>query len=139
MDLPLENRRIKMAGVLSPNAKIIKAGSNFGTPVLAFAKITATASNGSTAVDFSSEASNSDFYKAVNAFQGYAEIYFVDGGTEGIVVAYNANTANSGNGNTSDGSWTDAEAAIKAALAKGGSATATVAALAVASDGLSIA
>jgi hypothetical protein len=129
------------ATTVGANARIVKANYAFGTPNLKFYKVAATAANGSTPVDFSAETANSNFYKALNALQGFAEIYWADGGTAGFVVAVNNNTTNSGSNATpslSDGSFGAAEAAIVAALAAGGSSTATVTEIDLASNGLSI-
>jgi hypothetical protein len=130
------------ATTVGANARIVKASSRFGTPALKFYKVTATAADGSTAVNFSAETANSNFYKALNALQGFVEIYKADGGTAGFIVAINDNTANSGSNATpsvSNGSFGAAEAAIVAALAAGGSSTATVTEITVQSNGLTIA
>ena len=119
------------------NARKTAATSKLGTPELAFIKVAAVHSG--SAVNFSAETANSNFYKAVNALMGYVEPYWMDGGTDGFIVAYNVNTANSGSAATpsvSDGSWGAAEAAIKAAVAADTSCTIT--AVDLATNGLSI-
>ena len=123
------------------NARTVAATSTLGTPPLAFVKVASVAANGSTVIDYSAETANSNFYKAVNALMGYAEPYWMDGGTAGFIVAYNTTTANSGSAATPslpDGSWGAAEAAITAALALGGSSATTITAVDLASNGLSI-
>ena len=118
-------------------ARVAKANYAFGTPNLKFVKVAAV--NSAAAVNFSAETANSNFYKALNALQGFAEIYWADGGTAGFIVAYNENTANSGSAATpslADGSWGAAEAAILAAIAADTSCTIT--AVDLASNGLSI-
>lgn len=129
------------ATTVGANARIAKANYAFGTPNLKFYKVTALAADGSTAVNFSAETANSNFYKALNALQGFAEIYWADGGTAGFIVAVNDNSANSGSAATpsvSNGSWAAAEAAIVAALALGGSSASTVTEVDLASNGLAI-
>lgn len=128
-----------LGSTVAANYRKSAASSKFGTRELTFVKITATESDGSTAVDFSAETAGSDFFLALNALQGFAEVYFADGGTAGIVVAVATDTANQGDSNTTVTGWGMAEAAILSALGNGGSSTATVTALAVASNGLSIA
>jgi hypothetical protein len=114
--------------------------TQFGTRELTFLSVVATASNGSTAVDFSatSTASNSDFSKAVRTIQNFNEIYAV--GTPdatGFIVVIADDTKNGANsGNTQGTGHGLLEAALVAALAKGGSATATVAELTF--DGVAI-
>lgn len=130
------------ATTVGANARKTAASTRLGTPNLKFYKVTAVAADGSTAVNFSAETANSNLYKASNALQGFAELYKVDGGTAGFIVAVNDNTANSGSAATpsvSNGSWGAAEAAIVAALALGGSSAATVTEITVQSNGLSIA
>lgn len=130
------------ATTVGANARVMKASTRFGTPALKFYKIAAVAADGSTAVNFSAETADSNFYKALNAFMGFAEIYQADGGTAGIVVFVHDNTASSGSAATpsvSDGSWGKAEAAIVAALALGGSSACTITEITVQSNGLSIA
>lgn len=117
------------------NARKTAATSRLGTPELAFVKVAAV--HDSSAVNFSAETANSNFYKAINALQGFAEIYWADGGTAGFIVAYHANTANSGStAGVADGSWGAAEAAIKAAIEADTSCTIT--AVDLATNGLSI-
>lgn len=58
--------------------------------------------------------------KAINALQGFAEIYFVGIPTAAVfTVVVAVDTANSGASNVSNGSYTDMEAAIKAACGVG--------------------
>ena len=114
--------------------------TQFGTRQLTFLKVVATGSDGSTAVDFSatSTASNSDFSKAVRTIQNFNEIYAV--GTPdavGFIVVIADDTKNGANsGNTQGTGHGLLEAALVAALAKGGSATATVSELTF--DGVAI-
>ena len=114
--------------------------TQFGTRELTFLKVVATGSDGSTAVDFSatSTASNSDFSKAVRTIQNFNEIYAV--GTPdavGFIVVIADDTKNGANsGNTQGTGHGLLEAALVAALAKGGSATATVSELTF--DGVAI-
>ena len=125
------------ASTVGANARVTKANYGMGTPTLTFVKVAAV--HDSTAVNFSAETANSNLHLAVAALSGFAEIYWVDGGTAGFTVAVNAATANSGSAATpslADGSWGAAEAAIKAAVAADTSCTIT--ALALASNGLSI-
>lgn len=125
------------ATTVGANARIAKANYAFGTPNLKFYKVAAV--NSAAAVNFSSEAANSNFYKALNALQGFAEIYWADGGTEGFIVAVNNNTANSGSAATpsvSNGSWGAAEAAILAAI--GADTSCTITEVDLATNGLSI-
>jgi len=104
--------------------------TQFGTRQLTFLKIVATESNGSTAVDFSatSTASNSDFSIAVRTVQNFNEIYAV--GTPdavGFIVVIADDTKNGADsGNTQGTGHGLLEAALVAALANGGSSTATV-------------
>ena len=114
--------------------------TQFGTRELTFLKVVATGSDGSTAVDFSatSTASNSDFSKAVRTIQNFNEIYAV--GTPdavGFIVVIADDTKNGANsGNTQGTGHGLLEAAMVAALAKGGTATATVSELTF--DGVAI-
>ena len=104
--------------------------TQFGTRQLTFLKIVATESNGSSAVDFSasSTASNSDFSIAVRTVQNFNEIYAV--GTPdavGFIVVIADDTKNGADsGNTQGTGHGLLEAALVAALANGGSSTATV-------------
>ena len=104
--------------------------TQFGTRQLTFLKIVATESNGSSAVDFSasSTASNSDFSIAVRTVQNFNEIYAV--GTPdavGFIVVIADDTKNGADsGNTQGTGHGFLEAALVAALANGGSSTATV-------------
>ena len=104
--------------------------TQFGTRELTFLSVVATASNGSTAVDFSSSytSSNSDFSKAVRTIQNFNEIYAV--GTPdatGFIVVIADDTKNGANsGNTQGTGHGLLEAAMVAALAKGGTSSATV-------------
>ena len=124
-----------------------QAFTNFATRQLRLIKVTATASNGSTAVDFTdaSAAAYSDFSKAVRAVQGYAEVYAIfTPGTAGFLALVAEDTINDQtSGNVADRTSTTGygvlEAAIKAALAKGGSATATVTLVDVGSTGIALA
>ena len=125
------------ATTVGANARVAKANYAFGTPNLKFYKVAAV--DNAAAVNFSSEAANSNFFKALNALQGFAEIYWADGGTAGFIVAVNDNTANSGSAATpsvSNGSWGAAEAAILAAI--GADTSCTITEVDLASNGLSI-
>jgi hypothetical protein len=114
--------------------------TQFGTRQLTFLKVVATGSDGSTAVNFStsSTASNSDFSKAVRTIQNFNELYAV--GTPdavGFIVVIADDTKNGADsGNTQGAGHGLLEAALVAALAKGGSATATVSELTF--DGVAI-
>lgn len=117
--------------------------TQFSTRQLAFLKVVATESNGSSAVDFSATytASNSDYSVAVRTIQQVAEVYAV--GTPdatGFIVVVAIDTANSSDTATGTQPVTTGygvlEAALVAALANGGSSTATVTALAF--DGVAI-
>lgn len=114
--------------------------TQFGTRQLTFLKVVATGSDGSTAVNFStsSTASNSDFSKAVRTIQNFNELYAV--GTPdavGFIVVIADDTKNGADsGNTQGTGHGLLEAALVAALAKGGSATATVSELTF--DGVAI-
>ena len=118
--------------------------TQFGTRALRFIKVTAVHS--SAAVDFSKAVlagtgvyttSNSLFQKAVNALQGFAEVYATFApGTAGFIVAIADDTvgeADSGNSGTGYGLL---EAAIKSAIAADTSVT--VAAVVIAGAGTSI-
>jgi len=119
--------------------------SNFGTRQYRLIKVVATASDGTTAVDFTDASATalSDFSKAVRAIQTVAEINQIfTPGTAGFLVMISADTVNdidSGNGGQAGEAGTYGygvlEAAIKAALAKGGSATVTVSTVDVNSTG----
>jgi hypothetical protein len=125
------------ATTVGANARVAKANYAFGTPNLKFYKVAAV--DNAAAVNFSSEAANSNFFKALNALQGFAEIYWADGGTAGFIVAVNDNTANSGSAATpsvSNGSWGAAEAAILAAI--GADTSCTITEVDLASNGLAI-
>jgi hypothetical protein len=103
-------------------------------------KVVATGSDGSTAVNFGTTyvASGSDFSKAVRTVQNFNEIYAV--GTPdatGFIVVIADDTKNGADsGNTQGTGHGLLEAALVAALAKGGSATATVSELTF--DGVAI-
>ena len=108
--------------------------SAFGTRDLLFIKIVATGSDGSTAVNFSTTYgnSNSDYSIALRTLQAFGEVYYATTpNATGFAVAVSSDTVNgAASGNTQ--SLTDfglLEAALISALAKGGSATATVTAL----------
>lgn len=115
--------------------------TQFGTRQLAFVKVVATGSDGSTAVNFSTNYtdSNSDFAKAVRTVQISNEIFAVGtpNGT-GFVVAIADDTRNGSEPDSHDQAATygQLEAALVAALAKGGSATATVTPLSLTGVGL---
>lgn len=121
--------------------------SILGTRSLAFYKVAAVHS--AAAVDFTKETlagagtyttAGSVFAKAVIALQGFVELYYIaTPGDAGFSFAVAVDTANGAAvGTNVDGStFGAAEAAIKAAI--GADTSVTITALAVASDGLSIA
>lgn len=116
------------------NARKVLVGSQLGTPSLQFIEIAAV--HDSAAVDFTSGAvgasapgatgtytdANSNLSAAVNALQGFAEVYIigVPSATE-FVVAVNNNTANDGTATD----YSSMEAAIKAAIKADTSVTIT--------------
>ena len=107
--------------------------SNFATRQLRLLKVTATASNGSTAVDFTDASAGifSDFAKAVRALQVVAEVYMIfTPGTAGFLALVAEDTTTG---------YGILEKAVKEALAKGGSATATVTLVDVGSTGIALA
>lgn len=111
-------------GVLSPNAKKVQPGFNFGTPALAFYKITLTG------IETNYANSDSVFAKTINALQGFAELYGVGTPASGaVVIVVNENTQQDSTGND----WAEAEAAMDAA--SGG----TTAVVALTASGASIA
>ena len=124
-----------------------QAFSNFATRQLRLLKVTATASNGSSAVDFTDASAGifSDFAKAVRALQVVAEVYMIfTPGTSGFLALVAEDTINdSSSGNTADRTTTTGygvlEKAVKDGLAKGGSATATVTLVDVSSTGIALA
>lgn len=120
-----------------------QAFTNFATRQLRLIKITATGSNGSTPVNFTDASAGalSDFSKAVRALQTVAEVYAIlTPGTAGFLALVAEDTINdSDTGSNVAGGYGDVEAAILAALAKGGSATATVATADVTATGIAIA
>ena len=121
------------------NARKVAATGRLGTAPLAFVKVTSVAANGSTAVDYSAETAGSNLFDAVNALQGYAELYWVDGGSEGFIVAYNTNTANLYDTVTNtNADWARAEAAITAALGLGGSSATTITTVDLSTTGVAI-
>jgi len=104
------------------NYQKITVGSQLGTPELQFVEVAGVHSGG--AVNFTKKTlagagaytdGGSIMAKAVNALQGFAEVYIVGvpSATE-FVVAVNENTANRDVGNNGI-DWTSAEAAILAA------------------------
>jgi hypothetical protein len=120
-----------------------QAFTNFATRQLRLVKIVATGSDGSTAVNFTDASAGalSDFAKAVRALQIVAEVYAIfTPGTAGFMALIAEDTVNDSNADTNvPGGYGDLEAAIVAALAKGGSATATVTTADVNSTGTAIA
>ena len=115
--------------------------SQFGTRDLQFIKIVATGSDGSTAVNFSTTYgnSNSDFSIALRTLQGFGEVYYVTTpDSTGFAAAVSQDTVNASQTATpntqaattgSTNNYGSLEAALVSALAKGGSATATVSGL----------
>jgi len=132
-----------MAGVLSPNAKKIEVGSQFGTPELQFIEVAAV--EDSSAVDFTKAVlagtgaytdADSLLFKAVNAIQGLAEVYIVGtpSATE-FVVAINKNTANDFDSDNETQGYGKMEAAIDAAIGIGtGTHSVTVTELTITGD-----
>jgi hypothetical protein len=117
-------------GVVSPNYQKIVAGSQLGTPALKFIEVAAVHS--SAAVDFTKKTlagagaytdSQSVMALAVNALQGFAEVYIVGvpSATE-FVVAINDNTDNDG---VVAASYSSMEAAILDAIGADTSVTIT--------------
>jgi len=114
--------------------------SQFGTRDLQFIKIVATGSDGSTAVNFSTTYlnSNSDYSIALRTLQNFGEVYYATTpDSTGFAVAVSQDTVNSAqSGSNTQAATTGStnnygalEAALVSALAKGGSATATVSGL----------
>ena len=99
--------------------------TRFGTRQLAAVKVV------SSAYDFTTTpaAANSNLYKAVNALQVSAELFYVGkptaSGANQFVAIIAATTEQDGTSTTNDASWTDAEANILAALGGSGSVTIT--------------
>lgn len=99
--------------------------TRFGTRQLAAIKVV------SSAYDFTTTpaASNSNMFKAVNALQVSAELFYVGkptaSGANQFVAIIASNTENDGNSTTNDASWTTAETNILAALGGSGSVTIT--------------
>jgi len=126
-----------------------QAFTQFSTRQLRMIKIVATASNGSTAVNFTdaSATANSDFSKAVRALQTCAEVYTIfTPGTAGFMALVAEDTINDATANTratqavsSSLTYGALEAVVLASLAKGGSATVTVTAVDVDSTGIAVA
>jgi hypothetical protein len=117
-------------GVVSPNYQKIVAGSQLGTPALKFIEVAAVHS--AAAVDFTKKTlagagaytdSQSVMALAVNALQGFAEVYIVGvpSATE-FVVAINDNTDNDG---VVAASYSSMEAAILDAIGADTSVTIT--------------
>ena len=117
-------------GVVSPNYQKIKVGAQLGTPELKFIEVAAVHS--AAAVDFTKKDlagagaytdSQSLMALAVNALQGFAEVYIVGtpSATE-FVVAINDNTDNDG---VVAASYSSMEAAILAAIGADTSVTIT--------------
>lgn len=120
---------------LGGNARKLEVGSKFGTRILQFIEVAAV--HDSAAVDFTSGAvgasapgasgtytdANSNISAAINALQGFGEVYIVGvpSATE-FVVAIAEDTANDGAG-ASD--YSSMEAAIKSAIKADTSVTIT--------------
>jgi len=117
--------------------------SQFGTRQYRFLKVVATQANGSTPVDFTdaSHTALSKFAVAVRAIQTVAEVNMVfTPGTAGFIIIVSDDTANDSNADTNvPGGYGDAEAAVLAALAYGGSATVTITTVDIDSTGIAIA
>ena len=122
-------------GVTNVNGLKTAVGSKLGTREIQFVTVAATQANGSTAVAFQTNStdSNSEFSKAVRALQGFGELYVIGTpASDTFIVGMSADTANSGSAaGAADGSYGAMEAAIVAALAYGSSSTATVADVAI--------
>ena len=112
------------------NYRKTASGSNFGTPTLGFIKVVIS---GGSPPDLSSSpgASNSDFHKAVNALQGFVELYMIGApSSTAFVAAIHDNTKQDSDTSTNvAGGYGDAEAAIYAALGSWGSGVVTITAL----------
>ena len=101
--------------------------TRFGTRQLQAISVTSSAYDLTT----TPAASNSNIFKAVNALQVSAEVFYVGkptaSGSNVFVAIIASNTEQDGNSTTNDGTWTTAEANILAAL--GGSGSVTIAAV----------
>jgi hypothetical protein len=101
--------------------------TRFGTRQLQAISVTSSAYNLTT----TPAASNSNIFKAVNALQVSAEVFYVGkptaSGSNVFVAIIASNTEQDGTSTTNDGTWTTAEANILAAL--GGSGSVTIAAV----------
>jgi len=99
--------------------------TRFGTRQLAAIKVVSSAYDLTT----TPAASNSNLFKAVNALQVSAELFYVGkptaSGANQFVAIYASDTEQDGNSTTNDGTWTTAEANILAALGGSGSVTIT--------------
>lgn len=123
---------------VAANYRKTASGSNFGTPTLGFFKV--VVSGGSTPdLSVNPGNSNSDFHKAVNALQGFAELYMVGApsATAFVFAAHDNTKQDSDTGTNVAGGWGDAEAAILAAL--GSWSSGAVAITALTASGASIA
>lgn len=124
-----------------------QAFSNFATRQLRLIQVVATASDGTTAVNFTDASAGifSDFAKAVRSLQTVAEVYMIlTPGTAGFLALVAEDTINDAtSSNTADRTTTTGygvlEKAVKDALAKGGSATVTVSLMDVSSTGIALA
>jgi hypothetical protein len=115
--------------------------SQFGTRDLQFVSVTAVGSDGTTAVNFSTNYlnSNSDYSIALRTLQGFGEVYYATTpNSTGFAVAVSSDTVNSAqtSSNTqatlsgATNNYGAMEAAITSALAKGGTSATTVTGLA---------
>lgn len=97
-----------MAGVLSPNAKKIRPGSQLGTPELQFILV---AANENLSTNYLN--SNSLFSQAVNIIQGFMEVYIIGTpGAAGFMIAVNKNTSNNFDSNGTANGYGLVEAAL---------------------------
>jgi hypothetical protein len=108
------------------NARKVTKRTLIGTPPLVFVNVAAV--HDGAPVNFSTnfEAANSNFAKAVLALQGFGEVFMVGApNSTSFTVLMNSSTVNNGAANESDGSFGDAEAVVKAAIAADTSVTIT--------------
>jgi hypothetical protein len=116
------------ATTVASNYKRISASTQFGTRVLRFIKVTIS---GGSPPDLTSgyddsianSTGNSYYAKAVNALQGYAEVYavFAPSSTAFIAIVSDDTAQDSDTNTNVNGGWGDAEANILAALGSWGS------------------
>lgn len=102
---------------VAANYKKAAPAFDFGTPSLAFAKVTGTFASGDYSTTYT--ASNSDYAQAVHIISQYLELYGVGTPTsDGFVIMYNDNSANkydaanTGQGGSSTADFDDLEDAL---------------------------